>query len=236
MRVRYLLTSLVAASAILLALTGCESLGSEIKSGAPSKSTSTPSPSGTSGSELSRGGSFTLARLSPYANYAFQYTFTEDKATMTLTGEVHSLSDWRLQASSPDVTTYDVDGKGYSTVAGLSTISSTTFATPKGIHHLNGQYIFAEALIGMTHVTQERVRKGGSCTIAGQSGTTYNFETPSNSYFSIGDQACIASNGALLAFAQGVTGGTSAASLNLNGANEVFQVTAVGGIPPITAP
>jgi len=236
MRVRYLLIFLVGIAVILLAIYGYESSRSTVKSSSASKLTSNALSSGTSSSDLSNGGGFTLAQLSPYTNYSFQYSASESKTTITFTGEVHSLNDWSLQASSPDVTTYDVNGKGYSTVSGFSTITSTTFATPEGIHHLNGQYVNAEGFIGMTHVAGERIRKGGSCSIAGQSGTIYNFETPSNSYLSIGDQACVSVKGALLAFAQGVTGGTSAATLNLSGANEVFQVTAIGNIPPIAAP
>lgn len=221
--------------AISLVLSACGSTapksGSSAAKSPPNSSSSSPS-----GSSSTSGGGFSLAKLASFTDYTFTYSASEGGATITFTGAVHSLTDWRLQASSPSVTTYDVDGKGYGTVAGLSTVTTTTFATPEGIHHLNGQYVNAEALLGMTHVFGEQIRKGGSCAVAGVNGTIYNLGTPKNSYFSIGDQACVASNGALLLFAQGVTGGASASALHLTGDSEIWQVTAVGGVGPIAAP
>lgn len=227
----------MAVVATVLTLSSCSSSGATSKSGLPSTksppSASSPTPSA---SVPTSGAGFSLAKLASDTNYDFTYAASAGGAKINFIGAVHSLTDWRLQASSPAVTTYDVDGKGYSTVSGLSTVTSTTFTTPAGVHHLNGQYINAEALIGMTHVTGEKIRKGGPCTVAGQSGTIYNFGTPNNSYFSIGDQACVASNGALLLFAQGITGGSSASELHLTGDSELWQITAVGGVGPIAAP
>ncbi|MGC9156259.1 MAG: hypothetical protein ACP5HZ_11495 [Ferrimicrobium sp.] len=232
----------VTCGALAFSLAACGSAGATATStsssakSTPSQSSNSSSSANSSPSAPTSGTEFSLSKLASYANYAFTYSAAAGGATITFTGAVHSLTDWRLQTSSPAVTTYDVDGKGYGTVAGLSSISSETFATPEGTHHLNGQYINAQALIGMTHVYGEEIRKGGSCAVAGQSGTIYNLGTPKNSYFSIGDQACVASNGALLLFAQGVTGGTTAAALHLSDASELWQVTAVGGVGPIAAP
>ncbi|WP_298209016.1 hypothetical protein [Ferrimicrobium sp.] len=232
----------VTCCALAVSLAACGSTGAtststkSSSSKSSSSASSSSSPANSSSPADSGGAGLSLSKLASYTNYAFTYSATGGGATTTFTGAVHSLTDWRLQASSPAVTNYDVDGKGYGTVAGFSAVTSTTFATPEGIHHLNGQYVNAQALIGMTHVTGEDIRKGGSCTVAGQDGTIYNLGTPKNSYFSIGDQACVASNGALLLFAQGVTGGASADALHLTGASEIWQVTAVGGVGPIAAP
>lgn len=238
----------ITSGALAFSLAACGSTGATSTSTNSSSSKSQPSPSSntpssstssspnSSSSAPTSGADFSLSKLASYTNYAFTYSVAVSGATVTFTGSVHSLTDWRLQTSSPAVTTYDVDGKGYGTVAGLPSISSETFSSSEGIHHLNGQYVNAQALIGMTHVYGEEIRKGGSCTVAGQSGTIYNLGTPKNSYFSIGDQACVASNGTLLLFAQGVTGGTTAAALHLSDASELWQVTAVGGVGPIAAP
>ncbi len=232
----------VTCGALAFSLAACGSAGATATStsssakSTPSQSSNSSSSANSSPSAPTSGTEFSLSKLASYTNYAFTYSAAAGGATITFTGAVHSLTDWRLQASSPAVTNYDVDGKGYGTVSGLSGVTTTTFATPEGIHHLNGQYVSAQALIGMTHVYGEQVRKGGSCTVAGQSGTIYNLGTPKNGYITIGDQACVASNGALLLFAQGVTGGASATALHLTGDSEVFQITAVGGVGPIAAP
>lgn len=165
--------------AVALSLAACGSTGvtsvtttnssspaKSVPSGAPKSSSSASSSTST----LDGGAGLSLSKLASYTNYAFTYSASAGGAAIVGNGAVHSLTDWRLQVSSPAVTTYDVGGKGYGTASGFSGVTPETFATPEGIHHLNGQYVSAQALIGMAHVYGEHVRKGGVCTVAGQSG------------------------------------------------------------------
>jgi hypothetical protein len=190
-------------------------------------------------SSPSSGGGFTLATLAGLRNYTFTYSAT---GGIDLTGRVHDPTDWETSDSvgaAPAVTTYDVGGQGYSTVAGFASVQHVSLSTPEGYTTLNGEHTWAEAFIGFTHVTGIRVTAAGSCDVAGQSGTTYDFATPSADAgtFSIADQACVArSSGALLSFAEGVTGGSAASTAGLSGRSEDFAVTSVGGVGPIAAP
>jgi hypothetical protein len=92
----------------------------------------------------------------------------------------------------------------------------------------------------MGKVTGEIIKKAGSCSDAGQSGTVDNLFSPEadSGYFHFDVQSCTAkASGALLLYASGVKIGKDARGLvSLNGASEVFKVTQVGGIPAVSAP
>ncbi len=212
--------------------------GSAAVSSASSRGSGTAS-SASPASSPGPGGGFTLARLAGLQNYTFTYSAT---GGIHLTGQVHDPTDWEISTAvgaAPSVTTYDVGGQGYSTVAGAASVQRVPLSNPEGYTTLNGERAWAEAFIGFTHVSGMRVTAAGSCDVAGQPGTAYDFATPSADAgtFSIADQACVArSSGALLSFAEGVTGGSAASAAGLSGRSEVFTVTSVGGVGRIAVP
>lgn len=178
-----------------------------------------------------------LAALTSLRNYSFFYTASNLGASIRSVGAVHDPTDWRLATGS--VTTYDVGGHGYSVVKGFSTIEHTVFHTRFGYQHLNGEQTWGTALLDTTHVTGMRISRGSSCRIAGVPGTVYTLKTPGadKGIFSAADQACVADrSGALLSFAEGVTGGGAAKTLHLSGAHELFEVTGIGRVGVIRAP
>ena len=179
----------------------------------------------------------TLSALTSLRNYSFTYTFHNAGSSLRAVGAVHSPTDWKLTLSS--VTTYDVGGHGFSVVKGFPQVQRTTFATPEGYHHLNGEHTWGTALLDTTHVTGMRISRGGRCTVAHTSGTIYQLRTATvdKGVFSAALQACVdRRSGALLYLAEGVTGGAAADAVHLAGAGEVFEVTAIGGVGPIKAP
>ncbi len=193
--------------------------------------------SGSSSAASAGEGGLSLSRLGSLTNYSFTAAAGNGGYTFTVTGEVHDSTDWETHSTSPAVTTYDVDGHGY-TVA-LGQVASATFKTPDGLTHLNGEKTYAQALVGYTHVTGIRITTGGTCSAAGVAGTTYQVKSPSadSSLLVETASACVADgSGALLSYSSGVPGGSAANAAHITGATTSFAVDAVGGIGPITAP
>ncbi len=192
---------------------------------------------GTSSVASSGGGGLSEARLGSLTDYSFTSTAGNDGYTFTVTGEVHSPTDWENHSTSPAVTTYDVDGRGYAVAVGQ--VLPTTFKPPDGLTHLNGETDYAQALIGYTHVTGIRITTAGPCSVAGVRGTTYQVKSPGADASLLVETAtaCVADgSGALLSYSSGVPGGSAASAVNLKGAAVSFTVDAVGGIGPIAAP
>jgi len=193
--------------------------------------------SGTSAVASSGGGGLTLTRLGSLTNYSFTSTAGNGGYTFTVTGEVHSPADWETHSTSPAVTNYDVDGRGYSVAIGQ--VLPTTFKTSDGLTHLNGETTYAQALMGYTHVTGIRITTAGPCSVAGVQGTTYQVKSPGADAALLVETAtaCVADgSGALLSYSSGVPGGSAASAVHLKGASTSFTVNAVGGIGPIAAP
>jgi len=205
----------VCATAVLCLLaSGCgsggpSSAGASSTGGPGARTAKAPEPAARSQPTSSEG--FSLSTLAGLRDYTFTYIATGG----------------------------DVDGQGYSTVRGSSTVQHVSFRTPEGRTHLSGEYTWAQAFIGFTHVSGVRIVAAGSCSVAGARGTTYDFKTPSsdNGIFSIADQACVEkSSGALLSFDEGVTGGSAASATGLSGKAESFTVTSIGGVGPMGTP
>jgi len=212
--------------------TACGSTSSSSATTAAAGAASGSSPAASAG-----GGGLTLARLGSLTNYSFSTSTGNGGYSLTLTGEVHDSTDWETHSTSPAVTTYDVDGRGY-TVA-LGQVASVTFKTPDGLTHLNGERTYAQALIGYTHVAGIRITTGGACNVAGVAGTTYQVKSPSADASLLVETAtaCVADgSGALLSYSSGVPGGSAANAAHITGATTSFTVDAVGGIGPIAAP
>ena len=193
--------------------------------------------SGSSSAASAGEGGLSLSRLGSLTNYSFTAAAGNGGYTFTVTGEVHDSTDWETHSTSPAVTTYDVDGHGY-TVA-LGQVASATFKTPDGLTHLNGEKTYAQALIGYTHVAGIRITTGGACNVAGVAGTTYQVKSPSADASLLVETAtaCVANGtGALLSYSSGVPGGSAASAAHITGATTSFTVNAVGGIGPIAAP
>lgn len=181
---------------------------------------------------------FSLARLAGLRNYAFTYNAS---GAAKAVGRVHSPTDWQLAVTGgpTEVTTYDVNGQGYALVTGFTQVERLLFKTPEGFTHLNGERTWAQAFIGATHVTGMRITSAGPCRVAGERGTAYDFKTAlaARKIFSLADTACVSrTSGALLSFAEGVTGGSAAGAVGLDGKSQAFTVTALGGVGTIRAP
>ncbi len=202
-----------------------DAAGQTNPTGTSSSTTSTDLTSATSGGGLS------LARLGSLTNYSFVSTAGNDGYTFTITGEVHDPTDWETHSTSPDVTDYDVNGRGYSVALGQVIAGSP--------QTLDGETSYAKALIGYTHVTGIQITTGGVCDVAGVRGATYQVKTPGADASLLVETAtaCVAKNtGALLSYSAGVPGGSAASAVHITGANTSFKITAVGGIAPIAAP
>ncbi len=182
-----------------------------------------------------------VARLGGLIDYAFSYAFGSP-SDETAVGRVHGPTDWALSVTvtphAPTVTTYDVGGRGYSLVKGLSRVEPVTFKTPEGLTHLNGERAWAQNLVDALHVTGVRVTTVGNCRVAGQRGTLYELRTPtaSQGVFALAVRACVSRRGPLLSLTEGVTGGSTAGALGLRGKTETFTVTSIGRVGTITPP
>ncbi len=204
----------------------------------PTTSPKTTTASGAQNSSQPSGSSgLSLARLDSLTNYTFTSISSNGGASITISGNVHNPTDWENHASSPSVTTYDVNGSGYSEAVGQ--VIRTSFNTPEGVNHLMGEQVFAEQLIGYTHVTGIRITTAASCTVAGMSGKTYNVQSPSTDTSILNETAtaCVSdSSGALLSYTSGIIGGSAARTVHVSGANNRFTVTSIGGVGRIVAP
>lgn len=199
--------------------------------------TATSTPRSTTKGITSTGSGLTLDRLSSLTNYTYTTVSGNGGYTFTVTGQVHSPTNWQATSSAPRVTTYDVGGRGYAVALGQ--VSPVTFRSPQGFSHLAGEYSAAESLVGYTHVAGISITTGGACSAAGASGTTYHVKSPSADASILVETAtaCVAnSTGALLSYTSGVPGGSGAAAIHLAGANITFTVEAIGGVSPISAP
>ena len=218
-------TVLVAVGSVAAA---CGSTGSSLKATAGGGQTAA---SGSSPSSSTGGGGLTLSRLASLTNYSFTATAGNGGYTFTVTGEVHDPSDWETHSTSPAVTNYDVNGRGYAVALG-----QVTSGPPQ---QLDGEATYAQALIGYTHVTGIRITTAGPCTVAGIQGTTYKVKSPGADASLLVETAtaCVANGtGALLSYSSGVPGGSAASAAHITGATTSFTVNAVGGIGPIAAP
>ncbi len=207
-----------------------------------------PSPSGgaqRSGSPAARSAPnakvvFQLGRLAGLTNYTFVYQATNNGARIVTSGRVHALTDWVLTTTvGPKVTIFDVNGRGISRISGSGLATRMRFKSPDGADTLNGEYVSAKGLIGVTHITGVRILRAGSCGAAGVRGTLYDLKSPANAsrILRLGWQACIADgSGSLLTFVSGVKGGAAANAIHLAGAGTSFEVTSIGGVGPIVAP
>lgn len=108
--------------AVALSLAACGSTGvtsvtttnsSSSAKSVPSGASKSSSSASSSTSTLGGGAGLSLSKLASYTNYAFTYSASAGGATIVGNGAVHSLTDWRLPASSLTVITHDGDGKGY---------------------------------------------------------------------------------------------------------------------------
>jgi len=219
--------STVAAGMLIAA---CASTGSS-KATAATRTTPTSRTDSTASAPSSGVEGLNLARLGSLTNYSFVSTSGNDGYTFTITGEVHDPDDWETHSTSPDVTNFDVNGRGYGVALGQ------VIAGPP--QKLAGETTYAQALIGYTHVTGIRITTGGTCDVAGVQGTTYEVRSPAADASLLVETAtaCVAKNtGALLSYSSGVPGGSAASAVGISGANISFKLTAVGGIAPIAAP
>ena len=215
-----------------LALAGCGTTAGSSGS-APAHGSGSPSSTAQTGVA-----SLTLSRLSSLRNYTFTSTSGNAGYTFTITGEVHSPTDWETQSTAPVAEThYDVGGRGYAVTLGQ--VISVSLATPEGLTHLDGEYSAAESLVGYTHVSGETITTRGACRVAGESGTVYHLQSPSNAASLLVETAtgCVAQgSGALLSYTAGVPSGSAAQANNLAGASLTFTVNSIGGVGAISAP
>ena len=180
----------------------------------------------------------TLERLAGLQNYRFTSSASNGGYTFRLSGIVHGPRDWETRSTLPvKETTYDVNGRGFTLVIGH--IVPVTFKTPDGLTHLDGERSAAESLIGYTRVRGIRIATGGSCRVAGRSGTTYHLKTPRNAASLLVETAtaCVANgSGALLSYTAGVPSGSVLKSVHLRGATLSFKVDGIGTVGVIRAP
>jgi hypothetical protein len=175
--------------------------------------------------------------LDSLTNYAFTRIASNSGASFTATGKVHNPTDWEIHTISPAVTTYDVGGHGYAVTLGQ--VIHVSFNTPEGVGNLEGEYSFAEQLVGYTHVTGIKITQAGSCSVAGANGTIYHVQSPGadTPILSEAATACVSNgSGALLSYTSGITGGSAANAAHVAGSSNRFTVTAIGGVGPIVVP
>ena len=215
-----------------VALAGC---GASSHSGGQ---TTAPGGASPSPAQLAGASGLTLARLSSLRNYTFTASASNGGVAFTVTGQVHSPTDWKTESTIPVAEShFDVGGHGYAITLGQ--VIAVSFATPEGLTHLDGEYSAAESLVGYTHVTGESITTRGSCRVAGESGTVYHLQSPGNAASLLVETAtgCVArGSGALLSYAAGVPSGSAAQANNLAGASLTFTVTSIGGVGQISAP
>ncbi|MGC8511944.1 MAG: hypothetical protein ACP5P1_02750 [Acidimicrobiales bacterium] len=216
---------------ILIAACGSAGNPKTVAAGQTTPTSTSSSTPPTSSTPSTSGGGLSLARLGSLTNYSFVSTAGNDGYTFTVTGEVHGPTDWKTHSTSPDVTNYDVNGRGYSVALGQ--------VIPGSPQTLDAETSYAKALIGYTHVTGIQITTGGVCDVAGVQGTTYQVKTPGADASLLVETAtaCVAKNtGALLSYSSGVPGGSAASAVHITGANTSFKITAVGDVAPIAAP
>ena len=207
---------------------------------AASSTTGAPGSGSGSSSSTSRVPSGTVdgldqAKLAGLQNYTFTSVNSYGSVSMTWTGRVHGPTDWEVTTNAPAVTTYDVAGHGSAVAIGR--LQNITFETPEGVNHLFGEAAFAEQLFGYTHVAGIRIARGGPCSVAGASGAEFVVQAPNASIVNETARACVErSNGALLSYQAGVSGGSAANAAGLSGHGTTFTVSSIGGVGPISAP
>ncbi|MHB8264235.1 MAG: hypothetical protein ACYDGY_10935 [Acidimicrobiales bacterium] len=213
----------------LLALAGCGS------STPPASSGTTLAGGSAGGSETASTAGLQLSRLDSLTNYTFSTSSSGSGATYTITGKVHGPTDWETVSTAPAETTYDVGGQGYGIAVGH--LIHIHLKTPEGLTHLDGEQASAEQLAGYTHVTGIKITKGGSCTVASVSGTTYNVQSPNAATLNELATACVANtSGALLSYSSGVKGGSAANAAGISGISSTFRVDSIGDVGQIDAP
>lgn len=218
---------------LLVLLWGVCTVATACGAAAPTAASRTPAPAGptTPASVAGLNG----ARLGSLRNYTFTSVNSDGRVTMTWTGRVHSLTDWKVQTDSPALTTFDVHGHGWALAVGQR--EQVTLQTPQGVNHLFGEQAFAEQLVGLTRIAGIRVTTGAPCTVAGAAGITYHLQSPNASLVNLQAQACVQrSTGALLSYQSGVIGGSAANAVQLSGHGTSFTVTSIGGVGTIAAP
>ena len=194
-----------AAAALLGALLAAAGCGA---SAAPARSGGTPT-----------GASFPgAAALGSLTNYAFQYA----AGGVTITGEVHSPSDW--QTDQPIVERH-VGGVLYTQAAG------TWVSVPDvGAAYLAAPYPSSvRTVVALLQLPGAKATAGTACTVAGVAGRAYAITDGGALPVSASAAACVADGGGALLSARSGAGGAG-------GVPWSFTVTAVGTVPTLPVP
>ncbi len=164
--------------------------------------------------------------LASLSNYRARLSSGRGKYHMVIRTQVHSPDNWAAQSGS--------------TVIHIGTMSYTHFGNQWLVHSdrpdvyaQSNLPAFAAQFYGMAHVTGAVVRRGGACRQATLAGHTWTIRAASGTTFGETLTGCVAdANGALLKLV--VTAADPAAAGQ--DANEIYQITAVGGVAPFRAP
>ena len=225
--------------ALLLASCSSNSSGSATTTGL-STGSSVPSTSSTTGSSSVKGGQSgtgassivgDFAKLSGLTNYAFTSSIAGGTAKITISGRIHSPSNYEIDFAGSKLVV--VGNQGYDV---LGTIV-TRQAVSSGRLEETAEDAAASQFAAFTKVAGEKTKAIGPCTVAGEHGTVYSESSPSSGgVVEIHDQGCVSSTGALLSFEQAAGGSAIAADGLPGGASDTFSVLSIGTVPPIPAP
>lgn len=174
----------------------------------------------------------TLAKLGGLHDYAWTESAGSGASALTVSGQVHSSTDWEFTTGSPAVHIFDVLGQGYTETDGV-TAQIDLAASHEAFADI-GEQAFATFFLTLESTPGVSVSRTGSCTVAGEAGTV--IQATDGSALRERVQVCVASaSGALLSFSS-ATSGPATAGLGSTPGGATFKVTGVGSVPLIGAP
>ena len=167
-----------------------------------------------------------LRALGSLTNYRARLTSGTTAHPMTIRTQVHSPENW---ASTSGYTVLHIGAQSY------VHFGSRWFAHADrpGRYAQTNLPSFARQFYAMTRVSGVRLRRGGPCHQGGLTGDTWTLRAAAGSNFGETFSACVArGSGALLRLVVGASG----VALGGRYAREVYDITAVGGVPAFHPP
>lgn len=206
MSIRVLLPPAAVAILSTLALSGCGSF----EHSAPAPAVSVLSPQA----------------LSSLTNYRARLSSGAGRARVTVRTQVYSPSNW---ASESGLIVLHIGALSYVRLANRW----VAHRQQPNAYAQSNLPAFAREFYAMSKVSGTRVRRGGPCRQAGLPGRTWTIRAPGGATFGERLSACVANgSGALLRLAI-VPRDTEMAGRY---ASEVYEITAIGDVPPLRAP
>ena len=167
-----------------------------------------------------------LRALESLTNYRARLTSGAGGPDMTIRSAVHSPENW---ASTSGFTVLHIGERSYVHFGSRWFVHTDR----PGLYAQTNLPSFARQFYAMTRVSGVRIRRGGPCRQAGLAGYSWSLRAAAGSNFGETFSACVANgSGALLRLAVGASG----VALGGRYAREVYEITAVGNVPPFHPP